>query len=93
MAEYDNTNRGSLWNKKTKDDKKYLGGTVNVNGTEFFISVFKNDNKKSDNSPDYTVSVMEKTGGQEKPAPRASKPAAKAPVKPAQSRRPAPCGR
>jgi len=40
MTQYDNTNRGSLFKneKKTEDKHPDLGGTLNVDGTDYWIS-------------------------------------------------------
>lgn len=40
MAEYDNTNRGSLFknDKKTEDKHPDLNGSINIEGTDYWIS-------------------------------------------------------
>ena len=43
MADFDNTNRGVLFNerdKKTGDNDRDCGGSINVNGTEFWLSAW-----------------------------------------------------
>jgi hypothetical protein len=57
---YDNTNKLSLWIKEN-DKGKYLGGSVNVEGVEYFIDVYKQENKASDRAPDYWGKVKRKT--------------------------------
>ena len=50
----ENTPRVSngLW-KKEKDGKTYLNGKFKLNGVEYWISIYKTENKKNENSPDY----------------------------------------
>ena len=56
---YDNTNKGAMWLRTSKNGIKYMSGTLNVNGTEYDIAMFKND-KKSDKAPDYRITVTAK---------------------------------
>jgi hypothetical protein len=56
---YDNTNKLSLWIKEN-DKGKYLGGSINVEGVEYFIDVYKQENKASDRAPDYWGRVKRK---------------------------------
>jgi len=61
MAEqYDNTNKGALWVKESKKWLKYLGGGLDVEWTEYRVSVFKNSNKKSANAPEYNILLTKK---------------------------------
>jgi len=58
-------NIGSLWAKKTQDGKKYLSGVIQspfLPGGELRIAIFPVKEKKSENSPDYSVvwSIMKK---------------------------------
>ncbi len=41
---------GGLWLKKSSSGKGFLVGNVGFNGK---VLIFKNENKSSDNSPDY----------------------------------------
>lgn len=50
-----NESMGCLWLKTSKDGKKYMSGTVCVNGVKINIVVFKNNNKKEDRHPDYNI--------------------------------------
>jgi len=43
MAQYDNTNKGALWKKTAKSGLEYISGKVNVEGTDYNISMFTND--------------------------------------------------
>lgn len=47
MADYDNTDRGSLFTNKKKENDKHpdFNGSLNVNGTEFWISAWKKESK------------------------------------------------
>jgi hypothetical protein len=43
MTTYDNTNRGVLFSerdKKTKDDDRDYAGTINIEGTEYWLSAW-----------------------------------------------------
>ena len=47
MTEYSNENRGSLFrnDKKTEDKHPDMSGTINIDGTEFWISGWKKTSK------------------------------------------------
>lgn len=46
MADFDNTNRGTLFVKeKAKDNDPDFNGTINVNGVEYWISAWKKTSK------------------------------------------------
>lgn len=62
QQQYDRSNRGAVWLKQSpKTGLKYMGGELNVNGQDFFISVFKNDKKvQGSNQPDYNISITPK---------------------------------
>ena len=47
MAEFDNSNRGSLFknDKKTEDRHPDMSGTINIDGTEYWISGWKKQSK------------------------------------------------
>ena len=57
MPQYDNTNKGALWKKKAKSGLDYISGRVNVDGTEYNISVFTNDKQGNDARPDFNLVV------------------------------------
>jgi hypothetical protein len=49
MTTYDNTNRGVLFSerdKKTKDDDRDYGGSINIEGREFWLSGWVKTSKK-----------------------------------------------
>ena len=41
MAEYDNTNKGALWNKTAKSWLSYISWNLNVDWVDYNISMFK----------------------------------------------------
>ena len=47
MAEFDNTNRGSLFKNDKKEEEKHpdMNGTINIEGTEYWISGWKKVSK------------------------------------------------
>jgi hypothetical protein len=49
MTTYDNTNRGILFNerdRKSKDDDRDYSGSLNVDGTEYWLSAWIKTSKK-----------------------------------------------
>jgi len=58
--EYDNTNRGAIFknDRKEKETHPDLGGTINVEGKDFYINAWKKESKKG--VPFYSLSVKEK---------------------------------
>jgi hypothetical protein len=75
--EYDNTNRGSIWknDKKETDNHPDFTGSLNVDGTEYWVSAWKRKPDASDKAPALSFSVKPKDaapqrgGGGGKPAP------------------------
>ena len=55
------TNRriGALWSKKTAEGREYLTGVISDLRGDIQIVVFKNDNKKNENQPDYDILLSE----------------------------------
>jgi hypothetical protein len=65
--QYDNTNRGALWDnaskkREGKNDPDF-SGNVNVNGEEFVISAWRKE-QKHQNSPVLSISVRPKVDAQ-----------------------------
>ena len=60
--EYDNTNRGSIWKNDKKETEKHpdFTGSLNVNGTEFWVSAWKRRTDQSDNAPSLSFSIKAK---------------------------------
>ena len=47
MAEFDNTNRGSLFKNEKKEEEKHpdMNGSINVDGKDYWISGWKKTSK------------------------------------------------
>ena len=60
MNNYDNTNKGAVWLKTSKNGLKYMSGILDVNGVDHDIAMFKNDKKGNENAPDYRLVVTNK---------------------------------
>lgn len=78
MTEYDNTNRGSIWkNEKMRHDKNdpEFTGSLNVNGTEYWVSAWKRKPDASDKAPALSFSIKPKEGdGKPRSTPRRDDP-------------------
>ena len=48
-------NIGGLWLKKSKKGTVYMSGTIEIEGAKHYFTVFKNQHKYTDKSPDYTI--------------------------------------
>lgn len=44
-----------LWYRSSKNGLKYAKGKVVINGKTYYLVLFNNKNKKSENSPDFTL--------------------------------------
>jgi hypothetical protein len=62
MADYDNTNRGSVWRneKKDKDTHPDFTGSLNVAGVEYWVSAWKRKDGASAKAPALSFSVKPK---------------------------------
>lgn len=60
MTEYDNTNSGMLQRNKKKTEEKHpdLGGVLNVEGVEYWLSGWSR--KKQDGSPYFSLKIKPK---------------------------------
>ena len=60
--EYDNTNRGSIWKnlKRETDKHPHLTGTLNVEGTEYWVSAWAKDKEGNPKAPELTFSIKPK---------------------------------
>ncbi len=56
---------GALWLNESQAGKKYLSGSVEVNGEKIKVVVFKNSYKKNDNQPDYRIYESKPQGQEE----------------------------
>ncbi len=82
---FQNERLGGLWTQKAKSGKKYITGTVKINGVETKLIIFPNERKENENQPDFNVYLKEdKAPTQAAPKPAYNKPAY-APRKPVQA--------
>lgn len=72
MAEFDNTNRGSVWpnKRKEKDTHPDFTGSLNVDGVDYWVSAWRRKEGASPESPSLTFSVRPKEQSASKPAAR-----------------------
>lgn len=71
---YDNTNRGAIWKNTNKKTDKHpdLTGSINVEGTDYWISAWKRGPEESEDAPVLRFAVSKKDHKQ--PAEKASPP-------------------
>jgi len=71
MADYDNTNRGSIWKNDKKETEKHpdFTGSLNVNGVDFWVSGWKRRADQNEKAPALSFSIKAKddTSSQSKP--------------------------
>ena len=62
MSDYDNTNRGATWknDKKETDRHPDQKGSINVDGKEYWLSIWFDRDKKNPRGPDMKLSVTAK---------------------------------
>lgn len=62
MADYDNTNRGSIWKneKKDKDTHPDFTGSLNVGGVEYWVSAWKRKEGAAAKAPALSFSIKPK---------------------------------
>ena len=58
--EYDNNMKGSAWNKTSAKGTEYISGSITIDNQEYWISIFTNTQKKSEKSPDFSITLKEK---------------------------------
>jgi hypothetical protein len=73
MAEFDNTNRGSLFknDKKTEEKHPDMSGSINIDGTEYWISGWKKQSKAGTGFISLSVRTKEQTRQSSQPTPKA----------------------
>jgi len=62
MAEYDNTNRGSIWknDRKETDNHPDFTGSLNVGGVEYWVSAWKRKDGAAAKAPALSFTVKPK---------------------------------
>lgn len=55
MNKEESGNRGSLWLKTSKSGSKYYNGSITIEGTEYWLTMFNNDKKGNPKAPDYRL--------------------------------------
>lgn len=73
MADFDNTNRGSLFknDKKTEDKHPDMSGSINIDGVEYWISGWKKQSKGGANFISLSVRPKEQTRQSNEPTTKA----------------------
>ena len=73
MAEFDNSNRGSLFknDKKTEDRHPDMSGSINIDGTEYWISGWKKQSKAGTGFISLSVRPKEQTRQSRQPTSKA----------------------
>jgi len=71
MNEYDNNNRGALWNNDRKQSDKHpdLSGSIMIDGKEYWVSGWKKKPGQNDRAPIVSLSVRPKDYKDNQPAP------------------------
>lgn len=57
-------NSVALWNKESKKGTTYASGKTTIEGKQYRITLFVNNNKKTEKSPDYSLIIEENTNNQ-----------------------------
>jgi hypothetical protein len=73
MTEYSNENRGSLFknDKKTEEKHPDMSGSINIDGTEYWISGWKKQSKAGTGFISLSVRPKEQTRQSSQPTPKA----------------------
>lgn len=71
---YDNSNRGAVWKNDRRSSEKHphLTGTCDIDGTEYFVNIWKNDVSENPKKPILSLSFAKKQ--QKAPAEPQAKP-------------------
>ena len=69
MAEYDNTNRGSIWKNEEKETDKHpdFKGSLDVGGVQYWVSAWKRKEGASPKAPALSFSIKPKEEKQSAP--------------------------
>jgi len=56
---FDNNGKAGLWQKQSQKGNTYFGGKMELDGKEYFVSLFDNMSKKRQNpkAPDFQIIV------------------------------------
>jgi hypothetical protein len=59
---YDNSNRGAVWKNDRRSSEKHphLTGTCDIDGTEYFVNIWKNDVSENPKKPILSLSFSKK---------------------------------
>jgi len=73
MQQYDNTNRGAIWNNSRKESDKHpdFTGSLNVEGKEYYVSAWRKE-PNGDRSPVLSFSIKAKDAVNEPSATKVS---------------------
>lgn len=52
---YSNLNKGCGWIKQSQKGTSYISCKMNIDGKDYNFSIFKNERKTSEKSPDYNI--------------------------------------
>jgi len=69
MTQYDDTNRGQIWKneKKEKDTHPDFTGSLNVEGTEYWVSAWKRKEGANPKAPALSFSIKPKDEARAEP--------------------------
>lgn len=56
-----------LWNREAKSGKTYASGKATIGDKEYRITLFTNNDKKNEKSPDYNIIIEEYTNTSSEP--------------------------
>ena len=64
MTKYDDTNRGSIWKNEKKETDKHpdFTGSLNVDGTDYWVSAWRRKEGASDRAPALSFQIKKKDG-------------------------------
>ena len=64
MTKYGDTNRGSIWKDEEKETDKHpdFTGSLNVDGTDYWVSAWRRKEGASDRAPALSFQIKKKDG-------------------------------
>lgn len=54
-----------LWKKKSKKGNTYCSGKFNLNGKDYYLTLFNNDKKGNEKAPDFQLFIRDSINTQE----------------------------